>query len=149
MNTGRSWSMGDAAATAGAAGPSTGTACRLEQSTPPRSRRRRRTFQGLRAGRKQRKPAVGTHYGPTWRHQAGYSPHHPRDDGSDEYGPQLEHGRRRCNRRGRRTVNGNCVPAGAEYTAAEPPAPQDLPGTTGRQEAAEAYADSTEAALPC
>jgi hypothetical protein len=56
MNTGRSWSMGDAAATAGAAGPSTGTACRLEQSTPPRSRRRRRTFQGLRAGRKQRKP---------------------------------------------------------------------------------------------
>jgi hypothetical protein len=44
-------------------------------------------------------------------------------------------GRRRCTRRGRRTVNGDCVPAGAEYTAAEPPAPQDLPGTTGRQEA--------------
>ena len=29
------------------------------------------------------------------------------------------------------TVNGDCEPAGAEYTAAEPPAPQDLPGTTG------------------
>ena len=47
------------------------------------------------------------------------------------------------------TVNGDCEPAGAEYTAAEPPAPQDLPGTTGQQEVAEADADSAEAALPC
>ncbi len=58
MNTGSSWSMGNAPATAGAAGPSTGTACRLEQSTLPRSRRHRRTFQGLLAGRKQLKPTL-------------------------------------------------------------------------------------------
>jgi hypothetical protein len=56
MTTGRRWSMGNAAAPAGAAGQSTGTACRLEQSTLPRSRWRSRTFQGLLAGGKQRKP---------------------------------------------------------------------------------------------
>ena len=44
------WSMGNAAAPAGAAGPSTGSASRLEQSTLPRSRLLSRTFQGLRAG---------------------------------------------------------------------------------------------------
>ncbi len=39
-------------------------------------------------------------------------------------------------------------PAGAANTAAEPPAQQDLPGTTARPEAEEADADSAGAVVP-
>jgi hypothetical protein len=39
-------------------------------------------------------------------------------------------------------------PAGAADAAAEPPAQQDLPGTTGRQGAADAAADSAGATVP-
>jgi hypothetical protein len=39
-------------------------------------------------------------------------------------------------------------PAGAADAGADPPAPQDLSGTTGRPGAADAAADSSEAAVP-
>ncbi len=37
--------------------------------------------------RKECRQAVRTHYGQTRRYQAGYSPHHRRGDGSDDYKP--------------------------------------------------------------
>ena len=100
MNTGRSWSMGDAAATAGAAGRdrqrelragwsrvhrrgAAGAAGPFRDYRPAgssgslrRLRRGRTTLLGT-TGRMERRRR--THYGPTWIRQAGFSLCHRRD----------------------------------------------------------------------